>query len=354
MSKNSLLTENLKNMDGFHPDVDVVKDLPYKEDYANNSFFAIGHFVSDGHTLNYLYHLMSYAYPGKEPVMTYCFSITDETDKKYYQSSKIYPFSDIKLSRDVYLIETPAGIMSGDLNNMHLKADMEHGSIDLILKSTGYPVYNGGTSKFHMVGMDIYEYSIPTMTTDGVLKLDGHTYTVKDGISWYDRQWQQRMPKMPEFAAKGISKMMDEKQKKEGGFRLPVWGWMDINLDNGDRISTWFAKEDDGENCLATIMHEDGSQRTVRVNPVIASAKDDWVSPHGKKASYPMTYSIEIPELEADLVVRTSVNDQELVFDEDPLYNHYEGASEVSGSYEGKPMNGYCYVELIGDWSKRA
>lgn len=353
MSKNTLLTENLKNMKGYHPDVDVVKDLPYRDDYMNNSFFVIGHFVSDGHTLDYLYHLMSYAYPGKEPEMTYCFSITDETDQKYYQYSHAYKFSEIAVATDRYEIKTPAGNMTGDLDDMHLTAKMDHGAIDLHLKSIGYPIYNGGTSKFHMVGMDIYEYSIPKMLSNGTLTLDGKTYEIKDGISWYDKQWQNKMPNMPEFAAKGMAKMMAEKQKKEGGFQLPVWGWMDINLENGDKISTWFAKEDDGENCWATIMHPDGTQRTVDVEPVIATASDHWTSDKAKKASYPMTYHIVIPELEADFTVQTVVDDQELYFPENDLYNHYEGASTVNGTYQGEDMKGYCYVELIGDWSKK-
>lgn len=349
MSKDTLLTENLKNMEGFNPDVDVVKDLPYKDEYINNSFFAIGHLVSEGHTLDYLYHLMSYAYPGKEPEMTYCFSITDETDKKYYQFSHAYPFSEITVATDEYEIKTPAG----DLDDMHLTANMNHGAIDLHLKSIGYPIYNGGTSKFHMVGMDIYEYSIPTMLTNGTLTLDGHVYEIKDQISWYDKQWQQKMPKMPEFAAKGMQKMMSQKMEKFGGFKLPVWGWMDLNLENGDKVSTWFAEEGNGENCWATVMHPDGSQRTVRVESVVATASDHWISPHAKKAQYPMTYKVVIPELEADLTVKTVVDDQELIFPENDLYNHYEGASTVEGTYQGEKMNGYCYVELIGDWSKK-
>ena len=351
MSRMSRVTENLKNMKGFAPEVDVAGDLPYKDEYMNNSFFAIGHFDVDGHTIDYLYHLMSYAYPGKTPEMTYCFSVTDETEKKYYQFSKAYKFDEIKLATDRYYIGTPAGDMEGDLDDMHLTAKMEHGALDLHLESIGYPLYNGGTGKFHMVGMDIYEYSIPTIRTNGTITIDSKTYEIKDGLSWYDRQWQQKLPKMPEFIEKGVGKIMDEKQKKEGGFKLPVWGWMDINLENGDKVSTWFADEEDGENCWATVMHPSGAQRTVLVNPVVAKATDHWKS-EASGAVYPMTYKIEIPELDADLTVKTAVDNQELFFPENALYNHYEGASTVEGIYQGKPIKGYCYVELIGDWSK--
>ena len=235
---------------------------------------------------------------------------------------------------------------------LRLTAQMERASLNLTPEALGYPLYNGGTGKFHMVGMDIYEYSIPTLKTNGTIAIDGEVYEIRDGMSWYDRQWQQKFPKMPGFVEKGVSKIMEEKQKRSGGFQLPVWGWMDINLENGDKISTWFAEEDNGENCWATIMYPDGAQRTVLVEPVVARASDYWKSPQSG-AEYPMTYRIQIPELEADLTVKTAVDNQELYFPENPLYNHYEGASAVSGTYQGRNVKGYCYTDLIDDWSKK-
>lgn len=202
-----------------------------------------------------------------------------------------------------------------------------------------------------MVGLDIYEYSIPTMLSNGTVTIGSKTFAVKDGISWYDRQWQQKLPKAPEFVMNGMAKVMEKKNAKDGGFVLPVWGWMDINLENEVKISTWFAIEGEKENCWATIMHPDGSQRTVDVNPVVCQATDHWKSEQSG-ASYPMTYKIQIPELDTDLVVKCVVDDQELYFLENALYNHYEGASSVEGIYQNQPVKGYCYTELIGDWSK--
>lgn len=352
MSKSSLLTENLKSLEGFRPEVDVVADLPYKDEYMSNSFFAIGHFDVEGRTLDYLYHIMSYAFPGKEPEITYCLSVTDETAREYVQHSHAYPMSECEMGTDKYLVRTPTGAMEGDLGHMRLTAQTDEAALDLELTSVGYPLYNGGTGKFHMVGMDIFEYSIPTMLTNGVIRMGDKTYRIEDGVTWYDRQWQNKLPKGPEFVMRGVSKMMDAKAQRSGeGFTLPVWGWMDINLDCGDKISTWFAIEDGRENCWATVMHPDGAQRTVRVDDVVKSAGDYWTS-EASGASYPMTYKISIPELEADLTVRCAVEDQELYFPEKALYNHYEGASTVEGTYEGSPACGYCYTELIGDWSK--
>lgn len=139
--------------------------------------------------------------------------------------------------------------------------------------------------------------------------------------------------------------------KREGGFEFPVWGWMDINLSNGDFLSTWFAREDDGENCWATLMHPDGTQRTVALEPVVAHADEPWTSPDSG-ATYPMAYCITAPDIDCDLVVKSAPAGQELYFPNDPMMNHYEGASTVKGTYAGEAVTGFCYVELIGDWSK--
>ncbi|MBR6828348.1 MAG: hypothetical protein IKM76_09405 [Prevotella sp.] len=44
---------------------------------------------------------------------------------------------------------------------------------------------------------------------------------------------------------------------------------------------------------------------------------------------------------------------QELYFPDQPMYNHYEGASQVEGTWLGQPMKGYCYTELIGKWEQK-
>lgn len=78
-------------------------------------------------------------------------------------------------------------------------------------------------------------------------------------------------------------------------------------------------------------MHPDGAQRTALVEPVAARASDYWRSPQSG-AEYPMTYRIQIPELEADLTVKTAVDNQELYFPENPLYNRQRGIGNLSGT----------------------
>lgn len=342
------LTENLKNVLTARRDVDVVKDMPYKKDYACNSFFAIGHFDVKEHKLNYLYHIMTCEFPGQDPYVTYCFSVTDETTMEFYQYSHAYSFKEASVSEDTFSIKTPKGFMSGTLDDMHLKCDIDNASLNLHLTAIGYPLYNAETGKFILGGIEMYEYSIPTLLSNGTIRVGNNTYEIKDGISWYDRQWELKLPKAPKAVMNAASKIMAGRM---GSTAFPTWGWMDLNLDNGDVISTWFALEN-VENCWATLMHPDGSHKMVNVNPMISTAKDYWKS-QSSGHSYPMTYTIEIPELDANLTVKCAVKDQELFFPERPDLNHYEGAASITGTYLGKETNGYCYVELVGDWDQK-
>jgi hypothetical protein len=33
-----------------------------------------------------------------------------------------------------------------------------------------------------------------------------------------------------------------------------------------------------------------------------------------------------------------------------PLFTKYESGSKIAGTYEGKDVTGYTYVELLGKW----
>ena len=341
-----MLTENLKRMRVTSPDVDIVGDMPYKEGWLLNSFFAIGHFCVKEDTIDYLYHLMTYEIPGMDSMMIYCFSVTNETTGEYEQFCETYPLAETTADPQEFRLITPNGFMKGTLDDLVFQATSDKISLDLQLTAVGYPLYNGGTGKFRMAGMELYEYSIPTLRTNGTITLNGKVYEIRNGLSWYDRQWEIKIPKMPGIVKNAASKMMSG---KSSGFNDLKWGWMDINLENGDVLSTWFTGDDEEGSCWATLMHPDGSSKQVDVSPVAPSLTEYWTSPASGNR-YPMSYRIAIPDLDADLAVTCLVKDQELYFRNLPMLNHYEGASAVSGTYQGEPVKGYCYVELLGQW----
>ena len=321
------LIENLKNNhQGVGTFLELEKDLLWKKEYNINSWFIIGHAESENHTLNFLFHLMLMNNEGQPPVMQSVVSITDETTGWYYGDDIVLPVSDIEISEDNLNIKLPNGSMSGNLENMTFKAQIPNGSIDVIAKPVGFPIYNAGTGYFPLLDMKVHQYSIPTLETIGSITIEGRTYEI-NGTSWFDRQWQN-----------------------QGKEIIGHWTWMDLNLDNGDRLSLWDVVDDatNIETAWATVLHLDGTQSVVAVEPFRKGESNYWTSEKSKQ-TYPTHWVVKIPEYDACLEVTPAPAEQEIVSVVPPL-NKYEAASKVKGTYKGKEVNGYCYVELVGYW----
>jgi predicted secreted hydrolase len=62
-------------------------------------------------------------------------------------------------------------------------------------------------------------------------------------------------------------------------------------------------------------------------------------------ANYPIGWRIEIPELQLHFAVRAVLDNQELALN--PL-TYWEGAIELSGMQNEKPISGRGYLELTG------
>jgi predicted secreted hydrolase len=123
---------------------------------------------------------------------------------------------------------------------------------------------------------------------------------------------------------------------------------MDLNLDNGDRMSLWSAVDGTGaDNSWVTILHPDGRQTVTAIAPLSAGESDYWSSPKSGKR-YPTRWTVTIPAFDAALEVTPHPQQQELV--PFPEIAYCEAASSVRGTYQGKDTTGYCYVELVGDW----
>lgn len=304
-------------------EVDILKDLAYKKDYDTNSWFYIGHYNTKGHVLNFLYHVMVC----KVKLVTMgvvCLSITDETTGEYYSDMKVLPAHQMKKEKDRFLVSTDRTSMSGDLEEMVLKAEMECGTVDIRMTPSGYPIFNGGTGKTEMLGTDIYQYSLPSLESTGSITVNNTTYPVS-GLVWFDRQGENNMPE------------------------TPTWGWMDLNMDNGDALSLWFTYYNGEEKVWATLLEPDGKQRVVPVESIINNASDYWKSSFSG-FEYPTRWRVIIPELDADLTVSCTPKEQELECSFMKKLSHYEAASSVSGRYKGKEASGYTYVELTGEW----
>jgi len=322
--KNPLLTANLMTTpEGAVPAVGVLVDLAHKPGYTINSWFAIGHFESKGHTLNYLVHMMAFSIKGVVIAVDGAASVTDETTGWYGVQDKLYPIFRANIRSDRLLIKAPNSSMEGTLDNLRVRAEIKGASIDVTLKAVGHPLYNKGTGRFDMLGMDVHQYSIPTMETTGRLIIDGREFPAS-GVSWFDRQWQ----------------------KQSLGPPSGKWTWMDINLSNGWRISLWNAVGLDGKlDAWVTLVEENGAHVVADLVPLVEDASDYWLSPQ-TGSRFPTRWLVKVPALDMELEVASKPREQEVK----GLLARYEGASSVIGTVRGEKVSGYCYVEMVGDW----
>lgn len=304
--------------------LDPIKDLNVKKDYTVNSWFIAGNTESEGHKISYLYHLMLLNFDKQNPMVVSVISITDETTGWYYGEDKVYPISATSIANDKFDITVPNGKITGDLNKMHVEAQMPYGKINVDLEGYGGVLYNGGTGVFPLLEMNINQYSIPDYRTTGTLQLENKTYKIENGKTWFDRQWQMQGAVIP-----------------------GKWSWMDINLDNGDVISLWKSENFDNKKIVAwaTILHKDGTQSTM---PIEILESNNWTSEKSKQ-TYPTYWIVKIPDYNAVLEVIPTPQKQEIV-SVIPFLHKYEGASSIKGTYRNQKVSGFGYVELVGEW----
>ena len=338
--KKNLLTENLKDRAHYSllPAVKPIEDLCYKKEIDVNGWFVIGHYDIEGELINFMLHFLYMNPPGGFPNgisggVDVNVSMTNETTGEYMYHDAFYTNDEITVEEregGLYF-KTPHALMEGTLDNFHVEGDFPEGSICVDMTAYGGVIYNGGIGTFPtMFGGMFNQYSVPNLRSNGKITLKGHNYEIKDGKSWLDRQWQNQPPGYLGTSWK--------------------WGWMDINLDNGDVISMWDMRGVDSgvHGAWATILHPDGNQTTTWMKDWLEGASDFWKSPETGRVN-PTKFELEIPEFDCTLEVVTNPKEQEIVATT-PRRHKYEGASKVRGTYKGEKVTGYCYSELVGDW----
>ncbi len=331
------LTDNIRTFShGTEPLVDAIADVNFKPEMAGNSWFWVGHFDAEGHTLNFMYHISVLSFSKYIPfhMINSVLSITDETGKIYRHEDRFYRFKSGQMAKEGLSIHTDRDVVEGNLDTLHIASTMPSGAIDVTMHGTGYPLYSLCTGYFQLAGAPNYQYSFPAMAGEGTLTLENKKYPVK-GMVWFDRQ----------FAKRPKGKTMTN------GYNCK-WVWMNLCFDNDeDRISLFgvTSLETGKENCWATVLHPDGTQAGVGVNPMVRDSFDVFEGPEtGMK--YPTGWKITIPEWDCTLIVKSVMKEQEIV-SPDAAGRKYEGASRFEGTYKGKQVTGYCCLELVGGWN---
>lgn len=324
-----LMTKNiLKPRMGAVAQVDVIKDLQNKKKYNLNSWFAIGHFETEGHILDYLFHIMKIDMPMPKPIggtkWQLCISILDETSGFYFSKDHVCKDSEVEIHDDEFYIKMPTGYMSGNWDKMNLYVKEGDIEIDTVATAIDYPILTRGSSVFELLGMIIHQYSVPFMKTSGTIKLNGNTYDITDkGYTWFDRQWQAQ------------------------NFRINTkWSWMAVYLDCGDVLSILDCDVPGEQQTFMSVLKPDG---TLVHSTNFVPFKEIESGHYTSKISgqtYATHWDLDLPDFNAKLQVEPIVKNQEIPSVMKKL-SKYEGTCKVAGTYMGKQVTGRATVELI-------
>lgn len=328
----NLMSENVKQerMGATMCQLDEKGSLPFQTHVNNNSWFVVGHYKTQGHIINLLFHIMGM----KIPVLGWQYqsvvTVFDETTGYYFTKDHIYRTKQTVVRVDEFNVKVPNGSMSGTWDCMRIQINEGPIKADLEMKAIHYPILIGGNSIIDICKMCIHEYSIPRMVTKGKLSVADHDYELTDtGFSWFDRQWQN----------------IDYRHS------MMKWTWMAISLSNGDIISVFDTDYPGYEDNVMSLLSPDGTQTNIRPIPrFIEGEKEYWIS-SATKRKYPVLWKLKIPQLDAELKIIPVKKEQEIKSVLSEL-NKYEGNCTVIGSYKGQQVTGHALVEMIGPWKK--
>jgi predicted secreted hydrolase len=209
---------------------------------------------------------------------------------------------------------------------MRLTAAEDGIGIDLDLRP-GKPVVlqgdRGLSQKSAEPGNASYYYSLTRMPAAGTIRLGDESFPVT-GLAWMDREWST--------SSLGADQV--------------GWDWFALQLADGGEVMLYRLRRRDGSadpSSSGTLIGPRGEARPLRLADFRLEDLERWKSP-GSGARYPSRWRIRIPADGLDLEVRPLLADQEL----DVSFLYWEGAVEVTGTHQGRPVTGRGYVEMTG------
>ncbi|HEX8171667.1 MAG TPA: lipocalin-like domain-containing protein [Thermoanaerobaculia bacterium] len=199
-------------------------------------------------------------------------------------------------------------------------------AIDLVLRTRKPPAVhgeNGVSVKAQGEGYASHYYSMTRLEASG--SVNGAACT---GEAWMDHEF-------------GSSALRENQQG---------WDWFSIQLDNDAEIMLYVIRRKDGSpdvTSSGSLIASDGrviavSREQMRITPLRR-----WRSPKSG-ATYPMGWRVELPSFNIALGVTPLLDAQELVTRGSTNVTYWEGAVDVSGSFDGVAVRGKGYVEMTG------
>ena len=206
--------------------------------------------------------------------------------------------------------------------------------VDLGMRSEKPPVthgVNGVSQKSAGAGRASHYVSLTRLLTQGQIELQGRTFQV-EGLSWMDH----------EFFTHSL-------EANQSG-----WDWFSIQFEDMSELMLYRLRRKDGSvepYSSGTYVPPNGTSIHIPFNDYslepTRNEGEMWTSPT-TKAKYPLRWTLRVPSLGIEATTTTRLRQQELVGRSGASPAYWEGAIEVRGDRNGKPLNGRGYLEMTG------
>lgn len=167
-----------------------------------------------------------------------------------------------------------------------------------------------------------YYYSIPELTSSGMLRVGDETLAVS-GSSWLDREWSTSVL-----------------SRNQAG-----WDWFSLQLGGGRYLMLFQLRDVEGrpdDYAAGTLVDGERSYR-LTAKDFTLSPGGYWRSPHSA-ARYPLWWRVQLPARDLELEVSALLDDQELNL----AFRYWEGAVGATGRWGSEEIHARGYLEMTG------
>ena len=328
--------------------VDIDRDLPWHSGrWPMESWFIVSNLDAGGQRIGLQVHFIIQRPPAGAEVVELKVAVVNESAGVSRSFEYFYPIERVGLGTDRVDISTPELTFRGDRNGCAVRVAGKDAQIDITTTTAAPPVLFNGQGQVAFLGVDEqYDFAFPAMPTTGTVVLDQVAYQVT-GISWLDRQWGG----VPDL----FTGMLGDGPQAPGahGEAAPKgmnWIWANPQLDNGVNITVGQVRDMINNKIYLplTAVHPDGTHVVVPcAQPVEAS--EYWTSP-ATGHCYPTRCVFRAPQISTELAVEVPYKQQEIVSAVD-MFTKLEGSATVTGTYQGQPVTGRSYLEVVGNWT---
>lgn len=212
---------------------------------------------------------------------------------------------------------------SGERQRLEAIGDQFRVALDLRpLKPPVIHGVGGVSQKAEGAGRASHYVSFTRIDTRGTVSIDGREFAV-EGLSWMDHEF-----------------FTHQLEAEQTG-----WDWMSLQFDDGTELMLFRLRRKDGSvdpYSAGTFVDAQGRTRHL-------AGSEFTLTPGARKfQAYPIEWTIRVPALGIDAEVTTRLPQQELTTKGRGLTAYWEGAMEIRGTRDGRPLTGRGYLEMTG------